>query len=293
MQVVRSAGFGAASRELHIAKSAVSRRVRELEDRLGARLVERSTLGIKLTDAGALFYERTVRLLEDLEAAESLVSSRKGQAVGVLRLSAPVSLAVHCMAPVLPEFVAQHPELRVEVQANDELVDVVGEGFDLALRISRLRDSALIQRKLAPIRHVCCASPAYLDAYGRPSKPADVARHRGIAYSNVEARRYWTFRGGESVEPRSRLILDNGDAIREAAIAGGGLVMLPTFIVHRAIERGELEVVLRDWMREPIWLYAVHASNRNMPFKVRAFVDFAIHRFTGDPFWEASVERPP
>jgi len=284
--VVKGKGFNAAATKLGIVRSAVSKRVSDLEDRLGIRLINRTTRGISLTEAGAVLFDRGLTLLADLQDAEDLATMGSNAPVGRIRMSAPVSLTVHCLAPVIGEFLEQHPRIHLEIEEDDRLVDIIDEGFDMAVRITSLKNSTLIQRRLATVRHVCCASPAYLRKHGRPKTPADVRHHRGIVYGNVEPRQYWMFRDGQSVETQSSLMFNNGDAIREAAIAGGGLVILPTFIAHRAIERGELEIVLKSFMREPMAMFAVYPSSRNPPAKLRVFIDFLVRRFGNEPFWE-------
>lgn len=290
--VVQGQGFNAAADRLGLVKSAVSRRIRDLEDRLGTRLIDRTTRKINLTESGGEFYERGLRLLADLEEAENLASTGSQEATGRLRIAAPVSLTVHCLAPVLCEFMDLHPKLHIDVETNDRMVDIVSEGFDLAVRVSRLKDSSLIARRITTIRHVCCASPRYLDQHGRPQTPGDLREHAGVAYSNVDPRHYWMFKDNESVEARGRLAISNGDAVREAAIAGAGIVMLPTFIAHRAIARGELEVILKPFLRSPIGMYVVHPSSRNVSAKVRLFIDFLVSRFGEAPFWDRDIFSP-
>lgn len=287
--VVQGQGFNAAADRLGLVKSAVSRRIRDLEDRLGTRLIDRTTRKINLTESGGEFYERGLRLLADLEEAENLASTGSQEATGRLRIAAPVSLTMHCLAPVLCEFMALHPKLQIDVETNDRMVDIVSEGFDLAVRVSRLKDSSLIARRITTIRHVCCASPRYLDQHGRPETPSDLRDHAGVAYSNVDPRHYWMFKDNESVEARGRLAISNGDAVREAAIAGAGIVMLPTFIAHQAIARGELEMILTPFLRSPIGMYVVHPSSRNVSAKVRLFIDFLVSRFGEAPFWDTEI----
>lgn len=287
--VVQGQGFNVAADRLGLVKSAVSRRIRDLEDRLGTRLIDRTTRKINLTESGGEFYDRCLGLLADLEEAENLASTGSQEATGRLRIAAPVSLTVHCLAPVLCEFMALHEKLHIDVETSDRMVDIVSEGFDLAVRVSRLKDSSLIARRITTIRHVCCASPGYLDAHGRPATPADLRDHMGVTYSNVDPRHYWMFRDNVSVEARGRLAVSNGDAVREAAIAGAGIVMLPTFIAHQAIVRGELEAILKPFMRQPIGMYVVHPSSRNVSAKVRLFIDFLVSRFGEEPFWDREI----
>lgn len=287
--VAEAGGFTAAARRLGLVKSAVSRRVRELEARLGAKLLHRDTHRLHLTDAGQELRESAARLLAELDAVESALGAGDGELRGRLRIAAPVSFTTHCLARALGRFVAAHPRMSLEVDTDDKLVDIIGDGFDLAIRISRLRDSALIARRIATIRHVCCASPALLRRHGRPADLDDLAALPGIRYCNVEENRYWSFAGGRAPPMRAQLALANGDAIREAAIAGLGVAMLPSFIAHEAIRRGELEIILRDQMRPPIAMYAVYPSVRNMPPRLRAFLDFLVASFGHEPFWDQDL----
>jgi DNA-binding transcriptional LysR family regulator len=287
--VVQGRGFNAAARQLGFVKSAVSRRIREMEDRLGTRLLNRTTRNVTLTESGQEFYDRAIKLLADLQEAEDMATKGSHEAKGTLRLSAPVSFTIHCLAPVLKKFRDTHPQLEIEIDTNDRKVDLVSEGYDLALRISRLKDSSMVARRLAPIRHAVCASPQYWKENGRPKVPKDLRSHMGIEYSYVDARSYWTFKDEETVDIKSMLHMSNGDAMREAAIAGYGVVYLPTFITYKAVERGELEPVLTSFARPEIALNAVYPSNRNVPTKVRKFIDFCIEEFGEEPFWDELV----
>jgi DNA-binding transcriptional LysR family regulator len=287
--VVQGRGFNSAARQLGFVKSAVSRRIREMEDRLGTRLLNRTTRNVTLTESGQEFYDRAIRLLADLQEAEDVATKGSHEATGRLRLSAPVSFTIHCLAPVLKKFRDDHPNLEIEIDTNDRKVDLVSEGYDLALRISRLKDSSMAARRLAPIRHAVCASPQYWKRNGRPKVPKDLRTHIGIAYSYVDSRSYWTFKDGETVDIKSMLQMSNGDAMREAAIAGCGVAYLPTFIIYKAVERGELAVVLTDYARPEISLNAVYPSNRNVATKVRKFIDFCVEQFGEEPFWDERV----
>lgn len=289
VSVVQHRSFNTAADQIGLVKSAVSRRIRDLEDRLGTRLINRTTRRLSPTEAGAVFYERCIKLMADLQEAEDAASTGSVEGIGRLRIAAPVSFTTHCLAPLIGEFLAKHPRLELELEVNDRVVDIVNEGYDLALRIGQLKDSSLIARRVAPIRHVVCASPAYLKTHGRPKRPADLRSHRGINYSCIGPEQNWLFRNGESADVPAPLLINNGDAIREAAIAGYGIAILPTFIVYKAIERGALEVVLGEHERPPIALYAVYPSNRNMSAKVRLFVDFVVERFRREPFWDRNI----
>ena len=287
--VVEAGGFAAASKRLVLAKSAISRRVSDLEARLGAQLMHRSTRQIHLTNAGQEFYEQARRLLTELNDAENAVAGGHSNLRGRLRIAAPVSFTTHCLTPVLSRFVETHSHLTVEVDTDDKIIDFIREGFDIAIRISRLRDSSLVARRVATIRHVCRASPAFLERYGRPKHPDDLAALPGVRYSNVDETRHWTFAGGRSPSVKSQLHLANGDAVREAGIAGLGVIILPTFIVHDAIRRGDLEIILRDHIRPPMGMYAVVPPSKNMPARTRAFIDFLVASMGDEPFWDREI----
>lgn len=201
-------------------------------------------------------------------------------------MTAPATFSIHCLAPMLGEFLLRHPNLSIDLTVEDRIVDIVAEGFDLAIRISRLKNSTLIARQVATIRHVCVASPDYLAAHGQPRTPQELRSHRGIAYSNVDASQYWRFGSGEVGEPQTALTMNNGDAICAAAISGYGIAYLPTFIVHGAVEQGALVVILAEFMRPSIGMYVIYPSSRNVPAKVRLFIDFAVASFGGKPYWD-------
>lgn len=292
--VVQSHSFVSAGTQLGLAKSAVSRRVRDLENRLGTPLLNRTTRHLSLTDTGAEFYARSVRLLADLQEAEDIASQGNATPVGTLRVSGPMSFGIHCLAPMLNEFLMKHRRVTVDLELNDRHVDLVNDGFDLAVRISRLQDSSLVARHIAPIRHAVCASPTYLRQHGIPKTLEDLIEHQGVAYSNVDDRLHWQFRDpvtGElqSVDVPCALRINNGDALREAAIAGCGIAVLPTFIIHKAVMRKQLRVLLSEYMRSPIGLYAVYPSGRNLPAKVRVLIDFLLTRFGPEPYWDRDI----
>lgn len=288
--VVDAGGFAAAAERMGVVKSAVSRRVRDLEDRLGSRLLDRTTRSMHLTDAGRAFHERAIAILAQLADAEEEASSATGSLKGQIRVAAPVSFTTHCLAPVVGRFLDRHPGVSLAIDTDDRIVDLVRDGFDLAIRIARLPDSALIARRLATIRHACVASPALIERLGRPMAPSDLARFPGLLYSNVDEAHYWTFADGTVAPVTNRLSFANGDAVREAAIAGLGVAMLPTFIVHDAVRRGQLGIVLADHVRPPIAMHALHASTRNQSARARAFIDFLVETFAGEPFWDRALD---
>jgi DNA-binding transcriptional LysR family regulator len=285
--VVQARGFAQAGKRLGIAKSAVSRRVNDLEDRLGTRLLNRTTRQLSPTPAGAELYQRGLRLLADFQEAEDAVSSGSNEPAGKLRISAPVSFGSHCLGRIIPEFMSRFPRLQVELELQDRLIDLVASGFDVALRISRLKDSSLIARKIVTIHHVICGSPEYLRRRGRPKLPEDLQKHTTLRYSYVDD--YWEFTNNEALSPPSKFRCNNGDALREAAIAGGGLAYLPTFIVHQAVADKRLEVCLSGFEKDPIALYAVYPSTRHLSANIRVFIDFLVEKFGANPFWDKAI----
>jgi DNA-binding transcriptional LysR family regulator len=287
--VVQARGFAQAGRRLGLAKSAISRRVSDLEERLGTRLLHRTTRQVSPTAAGSEYYQRGVRLLAELQEAEDIVSNGSNEPTGSLRISAPVSFGSHCLGPIIPEFMNRFPRVQVELELEDRLIDLVASGFDLAVRASRLKDSSLIARKIVPIRHVICASPDYLRLRGRPKLPADLNSHTTLRYSLADE--YWEFTESDALSPPSKFRCNNGDTLREAAIAGAGLAYLPTFIVHEAVADGRLEVCLSGFERDPIALYAVYPSTRHLSAKIRVFIDFLVEKLGSEPFWDKAIDK--
>ena len=289
--VVQAKSFAGAGQRLGVAKSAVSRRLSDLEDRLGTRLLHRTTREVSLTESGADFYDRGLKLLADLEEAEDLASKGRSNPIGKLRATAPVSFGVSCMSPILGEMSARYPRLSVQMEFLDRHTDLVRDGFDVAVRISRMKDSSLIARKLAPIRHAVCGSPDYFRKHGKPKVPADLKHHKALLYSYTDPRDGWQFDGSGAVLLPSDFSCNNGDVLREMAAAGCGLALLPTFIIHRAVEEGRLETCLTDHSRGTMALYALYPSTRNLSAKVRVFIDLMVERFGDEPFWDRAIFR--
>lgn len=291
--VAQHRSFSRAARELGVALSAVSRRVRELEDRLGIQLLQRTTRQVSLTALGEQLRDRALRVLEELATADELAAASGGVLTGTLRVSAPVTFGVHRLAPVLCEFQAAHPGLMINLGLDDRLTDLVASGIDVALRIWRRPEpSSLIALRLARVHYVVCGSPAYFARAGVPRTAADLADHHGLAYTNVSRTAYWELtdtRTGVTSSPRVRSAFecDNGDVLRAAAIAGNGVAILPRFLVADALRDGTLQSVLADHERAPVYLYVLHPSRRHVPAPTRDFVRFAVARYgkeLGDAF---------
>ena len=289
-QVVESRSFTKAAQRLGMSKAAVSKQVSRLEERLGARLLNRTTRRLSLTEIGAAFYERCARIVAEAEEAELAVTRLHAAPRGTLRVDAPLSFGLQYLAPILPDFMVQNPELSVDLTFNDRFVDLVEEGYDVAVRIARLPDSSLIARKLSESRSVVCAAPAYWQRRGRPAHPADLAAHDCFAYSYLATRNEWRFRGPDgpaSVRISGSLTANNGDVLREAALAGLGVVMLPLFMVCDDLRAGRLEPVLRDFQSDPAGIHAVYPHNRHLSAKVRAFIDHLVAALDPAP-WEGA-----
>lgn len=278
--VVQGRGFATAADRLGLVKSAVSRRVRELEERLGTRLLNRTTRSISVTDAGGEFYWRAVRLLADLDEAEALASSGSQEPAGRLKASAPVALVERCLAEAAGELLQRHPRLVLELNAEDAVVDLVGGGYDVALRVGDLQDSTLVSRRLAMLGYVHVATPAYLSAHGSPASADELRAHRRIAHVNREAGREQGWHPGTG---EARLVLDSEEAMLRAVLAGGGVAALPRLVVAEALAGGllvDLSSALPCTARP---LNALFPSSRNLPAKTRSFLEFIERRLAALP----------
>lgn len=292
-RVVQDRSFTAAARTLGLSKSAVSARLARLEERLGVRLLYRTTRKLSPTEAGAALFARAVRMLEAADEATQAAEGASGEPRGFLRVSVPVSFSERFLAPLLPEFLARYPGLRVELATNDRIVDLVGEGFDMAVRISRLRaDSSLVTRKLATDRLVVLASPEYLRRRGVPRTPADFAGHNCLRTTWKTDSVEWGFRGiSTSRGPAAggNFVTGDGNVLRAAAVAGLGLALLPSCMAAREVESGALVVVTVEGFRAgDLGIYSAHPHRTQVPPKVRALVDFLALRFAKAPWARAA-----
>lgn len=297
-RVVEAGSFSQAGRQLGLSKSAVSKAVARLEDHLGTRLINRTTRKLSLTETGRAFYEGCRRMLDEAEAAERAVTHLADAPRGVLRVNAPMSFGIRHLSPGLGAFMAAYPELEVDLTLEDRRVDLVEEGYDLAIRIGVMPDSSLVARKLGPNPRVICAAPAYLERRGAPQRPEALSGHDCLLYHYQSSGDTWRLRpcgaGGSgagsgaetSVRVRGRLKVNNGDSLREAALAGLGIAALPAFIVHEDLAAGRLVALLQDWEDAADGgVYAVYPASRNLSPKVRVFIDFLAERFARRPYW--------
>lgn len=283
-EVVARGSFTAAARQLGRSKASVSKEVAALEKRLGAQLLRRTTRTMSLTEIGEAFHERCLRVAEEAERAELSVSELQAEPRGAIRIAAPMSFGHRRLAPLLPGFLDRHPEVRIDLDLTDRLIDLVREKFDLALRVGALRDSSLVARRLASVHAVVCASPAYLAANGTPEKPEDLVHHECHGYAPSPDS--WNFDGGQKVVTHGRLNIDNGDALLQAALAGAGIVYLPVFVVAEDLRAGRLVPLLVDHTRDrEAGLWAVYPANRHLSPKVRAFIDYMVAVLGDGPDW--------
>jgi len=292
VQVVNDGSFTKAADRLELSRSVVSKYVTRLEEQLGARLLNRTTRRLSLTEAGRIFYERSRRGLEDIEEARAEVSRLQEEPRGVLRINSPMSFGILHLAPALPEFLASYPEISIDMNLDDRKVDVIEEGYDVSVRITDLPDSSLVARRLGPCRHVVVASPTYLEKHGTPLVPDDLRDHNIISYQYQASGADWHFLGPDkkpvSVSVSGSMQMNNSLALREALLNGFGITRTPTFVVGDDIEAGRLVPVLRKFQTLEVSIYLVYPQRRHLSPKVRSFVDFIAARITSEPYWDAA-----
>jgi DNA-binding transcriptional LysR family regulator len=288
-KVVASGSYAEAARQLGLTRSAVSKAVMELEQILGARLLDRTTRRVTPTEAGLAYYERCVAVLAEIEETEIQLSRLHDEPKGVLRVNAPMSFGTLYLAAAVADFMANYADLKVELTLNDRFIDPIEEGVDVTVRIGAMTDSSMIARRIAPARRVLVATPGYLRRHGSPRAPDDLAAHRALAYGHTNTKQRWQLtQDGEtiSVPIESCLCSNNGEVLRAAALRGNGIAMLPTFIVGPDIRDGALRMVLPDLPPVELTIFALYAPNRYLAAKVRVFIDFLVARFGDTPAWD-------
>lgn len=287
--VVEGGGFSAASRELKMTPSAVSKLVGRLEDRLGARLLNRTTRSISLTEEGRTYYERAATILEDIEAAELAVRELHAEPRGVLKVNSATTFGRYALIPYIHEFLERFPDLQVQVTLSDSMVDLVAEGWDMGLRIGTLTDSTLIARRLVPVRRVVAGAPTYLDRRGTPRSPDDLAGHNCLRVSFETALNRWEFKGAGGprlLDVKGSLEVNDASLLYEAALSGVGLIRATEFLIWEALRDGRLVTVLQDYEpEENRSVFAVYPPGRHQSPKVRAFIDWLVERFAKNPPW--------
>lgn len=283
-RVVEEGSFTAAAERLGESKSAVSKQIGRLEDSLGTRLLNRTTRRMSLTEAGAIFYDRVRRVVEEVEEARVAVSQLQAAPRGTLRVSAPVSFGMSHLAPILPDFMSRYPDLHVDIALTDHQVDLVDEGIDVAVRIGALTDTSLIARRIRDYRRLILASPEYWRKHGMPEHPSELANHNCLTYAYFSGGRTWRMKdpaGHEmTVRVGGRMNANNGEILMRAAEAGLGVIQSPIFICEEALAEGRLVPALEAYEFEPVGLHAVFPNARNLSTKVRVFVDYLVERFS-------------
>lgn len=293
-RVVDAGSFTAAAHQMGISRALASKQIQSLEDNLGVRLLNRTTRRVSLTDPGKNYYARVNDVLNALAEAEAEAAELQIEPRGRMRVSVPISFAVRHLAPALAEFQKRFPRVELELGLNDRLVDIVDEGYDLAIRIGRLADSSLVARRIARASLVAVAAPAYLERAGTPKHPDDIAAHNALIYTLSQKPGEWTFtREGETVQVKlaGNLYVNNGDYVLAAAIEGCGIGLLPTFIACDALKAGHLVPVLADWRVPEVGIHAVYPQTRALPAKTRALIDFLVERFGPEPYWERACRE--
>lgn len=290
VKVVDSGSFTKAASRLGLSKSVVSKYVTRLENDLGSQLLQRSTRRLNLTEIGRAFYEHSRRGLMEIEEAEAIVSRLQEAPRGILRLNAPMSFGILHIAPLIPDFLASYPELSIDINFEDRKIDLIEDGFDLAIRIADLSDSSLVARRLAPCRHVVCATPGYLKKNGIPRTPEDLRDHNAITFKYQDSPTQWQFLSAgkkvTTVPVSGSIQMNNSLALREAILNDAGITLTPTFIVGEDIKSGKLQAVLTQYQLLEVSIFAVYHQRRHLSPKVRAFIDFIASRFTDIPYWD-------
>jgi DNA-binding transcriptional LysR family regulator len=295
VKVVASGSYAEAARRLGLTRSAVSKGVMELEQALGARLLDRTTRRVTPTEAGLAYYERCVSILSQIEETEAQVSRLHDEPKGILKVNAPMSFGYLYLGKAIADFMIRFDDLKVELTLTDRFVDPLEEGADVTLRIGAPADSSLIARRLAPARLALVASPAYLAKHGTPESPADLIDHRCLSYGHTTSMQRWhlTEKGQPvSIAIGACLSSNNGDVLRDAAIQGIGIANLPTFIVGDDIAAGRLACVLAENRPADLTIHALYAPNRYLSAKTRVFIDFLVDRFGKSPSWDRFDRAP-
>ncbi|MDO8285672.1 MAG: LysR family transcriptional regulator [Rhodoferax sp.] len=287
--VVEAGSFVKAANALDMSNAAVSRYVVDMETRLGVRLLHRTTRRLSLTEEGQVFYARSKELLAELQEAEDEITSRRDAASGLLRVNAPFTFGILHLAPLWGEFKALHPKVSLDITLADRLVDLVEEGYDVAIRIAMLENSSLVSKRLATTRIVVCASPQYLAQHGTPQHPSELTNHAIISYSYLSTKDEWKFTGPQgpvSVKTNPCIHTNSGDTCRAAALTHQGVILQPTFLVGKDLADGTLVELMPDYRSVELGIYAVYPTRKHVSAKVRALIDFLAAHFAGrGPEW--------
>lgn len=294
VRVVDAGGFAAAARELGLSRSVVNRGIIALEAQLGTALLHRSTRQVSPTDRGQLFYDRCLPILAQVDEALGAVTELQDTPTGTLRVNAPMSLGTLHLAPLAARFMAAHPQIRLELALGDRQVDPIEEGFDITIRVGRPEHStSLASTPLARVRVVACASPGYLQRAGKPADPSALRHHRCLHYGYQSSGSQWRFRSSRARDQTVRIDCvmwsNNGEALRDAAVADQGIALLPTFIVSAAVEAKQLEIVLSEFETPPLTLLLLCPRHRQQSKKVVLFTQFLAQELAGQPGWATPI----
>jgi DNA-binding transcriptional LysR family regulator len=291
VRVVESGSFTGAAKALGLPKSTVSRKITQLEERLGVRLIQRTTRSLSLTDTGSAYHAHCARILTDIEEANIAVTQMQTTPTGTLRITAPVLFGSTVLSGLVAEYMELHPQVNIDLVLSDQFLDLVQDGIDVAFRVGQLEDSSLIGRYLGDVTAMVCASPDYIAKFGKPAHPDDLKNHQIIAASN---RSQWTLIGPEKQEHtfnfKPRLQVNDLSSLYTLTLCGAGIAALPVLIAASAIKSKNLVPLLCDWPFEAYPIHTLYASNRHLSAKVRSFVDFVIERVRPNPPWLVDME---
>lgn len=288
-RVVEAGSFAEAARRMNSSRSAVSKAVAKLEKSLGARLINRTTRHLSLTEIGSMVADHCSRMLEEAEQGERLVASLSSEPRGVLRVSASVAFGTLHVAPALADFLPRYPDLKIDLTITDRWVDLAEEGYDVLIRVMSDPPNNWVARTLAPVRRQVCATPDYFARYGVPQTPADLSQHVCLDYTRSGEVGRWRFvgpDGEQSVPITGPLHVDDDEALSQAVLGGLGIALLPTFIIGKDLQSGKLQAVLSDYVPVDRHVYALYLPTRHLPSKVRVFIDFFVERFGSVPYWD-------
>lgn len=292
-RVVTAGNMSAAGREMGLSPAVVSKRISHLEERLGARLFQRTTRQLTLTEAGQGFYDRVVNILAGIEEAEAYVTRRNTVPRGTLRVTIPTAFGRMHIAPYLGDFLAEYPDMRLDLELSDNFIDIVGEGFDAAIRIAELEDSSLVARKLAPSHRVICASPKYLERVGEPKSLADLSKHNCLTAAAQEVWRLQGPEGPTSIRVAGNIRTNSTEVVRESVIAGLGIALRSTWDVGQELKSGRLQIILPQYHESPrVAVYAVYPCRQFIPAKLRVFIDFLSNLYGPEPYWDKGLKLP-
>ena len=290
--VVDSGSFAKAAEKLDLSRGMTSRYVAQVEAQLGVRLLNRTTRRLSLTESGADYYQRAIQVLALVEEAEHAASREAVEPRGTLRINTSVAFGTRHMGGAISAYLRRYPQVRVDLTLNDRVVDLVEEGFDVAVRIARRIDPGLVARRIARARMVACASPAYLRKNGTPKTPSDLARHNCLTYAYSGVQNDWHFvrrKREQTVKVGGNLHANNGDILSLAAVDGLGVAVQPTFLVYDLLRAKKLVRIMEDWQADDLTIFAVYPSRQFLPPKVRSFIDFMVERFGDNPYWDEGI----